>query len=113
MTSKLGRIRTDMNRPRIRTDIFGLSANLWAIYVPYVQYTIYLGPDATNCGNWHWVEKDATGWSRNRLTELLTKQTLKSGPIDVEFKDFNKLEGLHHLVAYLILIFIIYRRRNC
>lgn len=50
-------------------------------------------PDATNCGNWHWVEKDATGWSRNRLTELLTKQTLKSGPIDVEFKDFNKLEG--------------------
>ncbi|XP_053962175.1 activator of 90 kDa heat shock protein ATPase homolog 1 [Anastrepha ludens] len=28
-------------------------------------------PDATNVNNWHWTEKNATPWSKERLTQLL------------------------------------------
>lgn len=28
-------------------------------------------PDATNVNNWHWTEKNATPWSKERLTNLL------------------------------------------
>jgi hypothetical protein len=28
-------------------------------------------PDATNVNNWHWSEKNATEWSKNRLRALL------------------------------------------
>lgn len=28
--------------------------------------------DGTNAGNWHWTEKNATEWSKQRLTALLT-----------------------------------------
>ena len=24
-------------------------------------------PDATNVNNWHWTEKNADGWSKNKL----------------------------------------------
>lgn len=27
-------------------------------------------PDATNVNNWHWTEKNATPWSKERLTQL-------------------------------------------
>ncbi len=30
-------------------------------------------PDATNVNNWHWVEKDATSWSKDKLLELLSE----------------------------------------
>ena len=29
--------------------------------------------DGRNCNNWHWSEKDLSGWSKNRLTELLAE----------------------------------------
>ncbi|KAL3208681.1 hypothetical protein MRX96_052493 [Rhipicephalus microplus] len=29
-------------------------------------------PDATNVNNWHWTEKNASYWSKDKLTELLT-----------------------------------------
>ncbi|KAL3083361.1 hypothetical protein niasHS_011163 [Heterodera schachtii] len=50
-------------------------------------------PDATNVNNWHWVEKNATPWSRERLRVLLSGQTLEKGPVRIEFSDFKKLEG--------------------
>jgi len=28
-------------------------------------------PDATNVNNWHWSEKDASGWSSDKLKGLL------------------------------------------
>ena len=30
-------------------------------------------PDATNVNNWHWKEKDATMWSKEKLKELLSE----------------------------------------
>lgn len=27
-------------------------------------------PDATNVNNWHWTEKNATPWSKERLQQL-------------------------------------------
>lgn len=27
-------------------------------------------PDATNVNNWHWTEKNATPWSKERFEEL-------------------------------------------
>ncbi|XP_075245655.1 activator of 90 kDa heat shock protein ATPase homolog 1-like [Convolutriloba macropyga] len=29
-------------------------------------------PDGTNVNNWHWKEKDATAWSKDKLTNLLS-----------------------------------------
>lgn len=28
--------------------------------------------DATNVNNWHWTEKNATPWSRDKIKELLS-----------------------------------------
>jgi len=32
--------------------------------------------DGTNCNNWHWSERDLTGWAKERLESLLGKMTL-------------------------------------
>ncbi|KAI3422517.1 hypothetical protein GPALN_013023 [Globodera pallida] len=50
-------------------------------------------PDATNVNNWHWVEKNATPWSQERLKGLLLDQSLEKGSIRIVFSDFKKLEG--------------------
>lgn len=34
-------------------------------------------PDATNVNNWHWTEKNATPWSKDRLHALLDKFLIK------------------------------------
>ncbi|VDL66674.1 unnamed protein product [Nippostrongylus brasiliensis] len=34
--------------------------------------------DATNVNNWHWSEKNATPWSKTRLTDLLEGLTIES-----------------------------------
>ena len=30
-------------------------------------------PDATNVNNWHWTEKNADQWSKDKLKELLCR----------------------------------------
>jgi len=50
-------------------------------------------PDAVNVNNWHWVEKNATPWSKERLAELLLKKVIEQGPVKIAFKEFKKLEG--------------------
>lgn len=42
-------------------------------------------PDGTNVNNWHWKEKDATGWSKDRLKELLSE-------LKIEDQSGNALE---------------------
>lgn len=39
-------------------------------------------PDATNVNNWHWTEKNATPWSKDRLHQLF--QDFKIGQSDIE-----------------------------
>ena len=33
-------------------------------------------PDATNVNNWHWTEKNADQWSKDKLKELLCRYSL-------------------------------------
>ncbi|KAI6237051.1 Activator of Hsp90 ATPase [Aphelenchoides besseyi] len=49
--------------------------------------------DARNVNNWHWVEKNATPWSKRRFEELLIGQTVEKGAIKVTLNEFKKLEG--------------------
>uniref|UniRef100_A0A0K0D419 Aha1_N domain-containing protein n=1 Tax=Angiostrongylus cantonensis TaxID=6313 RepID=A0A0K0D419_ANGCA len=49
--------------------------------------------DATNVNNWHWAEKNATPWSKARLTSLLEILTVEEGPISVKVETIKTLEG--------------------
>jgi len=49
--------------------------------------------DATNVNNWHWTERDATGWSTEHLKELLLEIRVE-GPEGVcNITDVPKLDG--------------------
>ncbi|KHN76051.1 Activator of 90 kDa heat shock protein ATPase -like protein 1 [Toxocara canis] len=65
-------------------------------------------PDAVNVNNWHWTEKNATPWSKERLKELLVSKTVEKGPIFVQFGEFSKIEGeatANNRKAKLIFLF--------
>lgn len=49
--------------------------------------------DATNVNNWHWAEKNATPWSRTRLTDLLQSLAVEEGPVSVKVDTIKTLEG--------------------
>lgn len=49
--------------------------------------------DATNVNNWHWSEKNATPWSKTRLTDLLEGLTVEEGPVCVKLETIKTLEG--------------------
>lgn len=50
-------------------------------------------PDATNVNNWHWTEKDATEWSKNKFRELFVGLKIESGAGSCEIKDLTKMDG--------------------
>uniref|UniRef100_A0A0B6XYD5 Activator of Hsp90 ATPase AHSA1-like N-terminal domain-containing protein n=1 Tax=Arion vulgaris TaxID=1028688 RepID=A0A0B6XYD5_9EUPU len=50
-------------------------------------------PDATNVNNWHWVEKNATSWSRDRLSELLKYLKVDNEKGTCEITDITHIEG--------------------
>uniref|UniRef100_A0A2P2I1H8 Activator of 90 kDa heat shock protein ATPase homolog 1-like n=1 Tax=Hirondellea gigas TaxID=1518452 RepID=A0A2P2I1H8_9CRUS len=51
-------------------------------------------PDATNVNNWHWSEKNASGWSKEKLKELLEGVILKKeGLGDVSLTKLSKCDG--------------------
>lgn len=49
--------------------------------------------DATNVNNWHWTERDATGWSSDKLKELLMGLKVEGVEGSCEITDVPKLEG--------------------
>lgn len=49
--------------------------------------------DATNVNNWHWSEKNAAKWSREKLKELLVGLVLENEKFSVKFKSITKCEG--------------------
>ncbi|EYC13794.1 hypothetical protein Y032_0042g533 [Ancylostoma ceylanicum] len=49
--------------------------------------------DATNVNNWHWSEKNATPWSKTRITDLLEGLTIEDGPICVKLETIKSIEG--------------------
>uniref|UniRef100_A0A336LKJ5 CSON009954 protein n=1 Tax=Culicoides sonorensis TaxID=179676 RepID=A0A336LKJ5_CULSO len=50
-------------------------------------------PDATNVNNWHWTEKNATPWSKEKLRELLEGMEIKQNGIVCRVKTCEKLDG--------------------
>ncbi|BFZ07591.1 hypothetical protein BsWGS_10630 [Bradybaena similaris] len=50
-------------------------------------------PDATNVNNWHWVEKNATNWSKERIKELLTGLKVEHEKGTCEITDVTQIEG--------------------
>jgi activator of HSP90 ATPase len=51
-------------------------------------------PDATNVNNWHWSEKNASQWSRDKLKELLLNLKFdESGVGYAEIYEITSIEG--------------------
>lgn len=50
-------------------------------------------PDATNVNNWHWTEKNAGPWSKDRLKELLTNFLIEQNGIDCKVSEVEKIDG--------------------
>jgi activator of HSP90 ATPase len=50
-------------------------------------------PDATNVNNWHWTEKNATPWSKDKLQELLKDFVIVDDKISCSISSIDKLEG--------------------
>lgn len=50
-------------------------------------------PDSTNVNNWHWTEKNATGWSKDMLTELLKDIKIDNNTGSWMIKEVTKIDG--------------------
>jgi len=51
-------------------------------------------PDATNVNNWHWTEKNADQWSKNKLKDLFTNLVIEDPKIgNVVIEEVDKIEG--------------------
>nr|CAG4650318.1 EOG090X09QT [Sida crystallina] len=50
-------------------------------------------PDAVNVNNWHWTEKNASQWSKDKLTELLEGYVIKDKAGTCIIKEIEKMEG--------------------
>ncbi|GAB1598176.1 activator of 90 kDa heat shock protein ATPase homolog 1-like [Argonauta hians] len=57
------------------------------------RWIVEVRPDGTNVNNWHWVEKNATSWSKNKLTELLVGFVVEDDDYYCEITELNKIEG--------------------
>ena len=49
--------------------------------------------DATNVNNWHWTEKNATLWSKDKLKELLVGLKVENDEFSAKIKELSKCEG--------------------
>nr|CAG4644128.1 EOG090X09QT [Lepidurus arcticus] len=50
-------------------------------------------PDATNVNNWHWTEKNASAWSRDKIKELFVDMVIEDKVGDCVFTEIEKMEG--------------------
>ncbi|RWS21956.1 activator of 90 kDa heat shock protein ATPase 1-like protein [Leptotrombidium deliense] len=51
-------------------------------------------PDAVNVNNWHWTEKNASQWSKDKLTELLKNLNIDEPGLGfVEITDITSIDG--------------------
>ncbi|XP_063804276.1 activator of 90 kDa heat shock protein ATPase homolog 1 [Pseudophryne corroboree] len=49
--------------------------------------------DATNVNNWHWTERDATGWSTDKLKTLFMEASVTGEEGTCEVTEVSKLDG--------------------
>lgn len=50
-------------------------------------------PDAVNVNNWHWTEKNASQWSKDKLKELLLNLKIEDETGWCEITEITKIEG--------------------
>lgn len=50
-------------------------------------------PDATNVNNWHWTEKNAGPWSKDRLKELLVGFDFSENAMVCKITEIDKITG--------------------
>lgn len=50
-------------------------------------------PDATNVNNWHWTEKNATPWSKDRITSLFTDFSIDENNIQCKITKVSAVDG--------------------
>ncbi|KAK8756552.1 hypothetical protein V5799_000746 [Amblyomma americanum] len=50
-------------------------------------------PDATNVNNWHWTEKNASSWSKDKLAELLTNLEVSDSRGTCKIVDMPRCDG--------------------
>uniref|UniRef100_A0A2M4ANB2 Putative activator of 90 kDa heat shock protein atpase log 1 n=1 Tax=Anopheles triannulatus TaxID=58253 RepID=A0A2M4ANB2_9DIPT len=50
-------------------------------------------PDATNVNNWHWTEKNATPWSKDKLQALLDGFVISGHGQECKITKIEKMEG--------------------
>ena len=50
-------------------------------------------PDATNVNNWHWTEKNATPWSKDKLKSLFKDFTIANKDLKCKITEIDKMEG--------------------
>lgn len=48
---------------------------------------------ATNPNNWHWKEKNATQWSKDKLKDLLVGLKIENDEYSCEIKELKKCSG--------------------
>ncbi len=48
---------------------------------------------ATNPNNWHWKEKNATQWSKDKLNDLLVGLKIENDEYNCEIKELTKCSG--------------------
>ncbi|EDW03548.1 activator of 90 kDa heat shock protein ATPase homolog 1 [Drosophila grimshawi] len=50
-------------------------------------------PDATNVNNWHWTEKNATPWSKERLQQLFQDFKIEQNDMECVVESLEKCNG--------------------
>lgn len=50
-------------------------------------------PDAVNVNNWHWTEKNACGWSRQKFKDLFTDYKIENELFKCKISEVEKCEG--------------------
>jgi len=50
-------------------------------------------PDATNVNNWHWTEKDATTWSKNKMKQIFTSIQMEDEEGSWQIKEVKTCDG--------------------
>lgn len=50
-------------------------------------------PDATNVNNWHWTEKNATPWSKERIRTLFTNLPIEENQMQCKVTELKSIEG--------------------
>lgn len=50
-------------------------------------------PDATNVNNWHWTEKNATPWSKDKLKLLLQDFVVAGSGQEAKVVEIEKMDG--------------------